>query len=436
MTKGLIIAAPSSGSGKTVITLALLRALRRAGLKAGSLKIGPDYIDPGFHRAASGRACRNYDLWAMRPDTLDQQVLHVAAGSDIIVGEGVTGLFDGAADGSGSTADAASHLGWPVVLIADVRGQGASVAALVEGFVRHRADTQIAAVILNRVGSARHRDILATALARTGVPILGMIPRSDALDLPDRHLGLVQAGEQPELENQIDRAASVVESEISMDTLISCAAPIVAPAEPGDPATLEPPGQAIAVANDAAFSFAYPNVLEGWRRSGASITYFSPLANQAPDPGADAVYLPGGYPELHAPALSGNGNFLDGLRRAAARKAILYGECGGFMVLGESLTDREGQRFAMAGLLPVHTSFADPGLRLGYRKLTLLEDSFLGAEGTRFRGHEFHYSRQIDPQSSAPVFAAADAMNNPLPAAGCRDGTVLGSYIHLIDRAD
>lgn len=436
MTKGLVIAAPSSGCGKTVITLALLRALRRAGLRPASLKIGPDYIDPGFHRAASGGECRNYDPWAMRHQTLDNQVACVAVRSDIVIAEGVTGLFDGAADGTGSTADAANRLAWPILLIADVRGQGASVAALVEGFARHRDDTEIAAVIFNRVGSNRHRDILRAAMAPTGIPILGMIPRNSALDLPDRHLGLIQAGEQPDLNQQIDRAAELIEAEIHMDAVITHAAPVVLPAENGDAVSVPPPGQRIATARDEAFSFAYPNVLEGWHRSGAAISFFSPLANEAPDPNADAVYLPGGYPELHAPKLSGNEIFLEGLRKASDNKATLFGECGGFMVLGESLTDRDGQRFDMAGLLPVHTSFAEPRLQLGYRKLKLHDDSFLGKRDAEYRGHEFHYSSQIGPETVTPLFTATDALDQVAPTAGCRKGNVLGAYVHLIDQVD
>jgi cobyrinic acid a,c-diamide synthase len=436
MTKGLVLAAPSSGCGKTVITLALLRAFRRAGMRPGSLKIGPDYIDPGFHRAASGGACRNYDPWAMRPEILDDQVARVAARCDMVIAEGGTGLFDGAADGTGSTADAANRLGWPVVLIADVRGQGASAAALVEGFARHRHDTRIAAVIFNRVGSGRHRDILNAAMAPTGIPILGMIPRDGALDLPDRHLGLIQADEQPDLDQQIDRAAALMEAEIRLDALLDLAAPIAPAADAGMAAPVPPPGQRIAVARDDAFSFIYPNVLDGWRRAGATITCFSPLANEAPAADCDAVYLPGGYPELHAGRLSRNEAFLDGLRRAAANDATIYGECGGFMVLGESLTDRDGKRFDMAGLLPVQTSFAEPRMQLGYRKLTLHDDGFLGKKGAQYRGHEFHYSSQIGPEPAAPLFGATDAMDKTLPPAGCGRGTVMGAYIHLIDRAD
>ncbi len=434
MTKGVVLAAPSSGCGKTVITLALLRALRRAGRQPGSLKIGPDYIDPGFHRAASGGECRNYDPWAMRQKTLDDQIAGVAANCDIVIAEGVTGLFDGAADGTGSTADAANRLRWPILLIADVRGQGASVAALVEGFDRHRDDTKIAAVIFNRVGSDRHRHILSAAMAPTGIPILGMIPRDRALDLPDRHLGLIQADEQPELNQQIDRAAALIEAEIPMDALLAHAAPITLAADLSDAAPVPPPGQRIAVARDDAFSFIYPNVVDGWRRAGATISYFSPLANDAPGAQSDAVYLPGGYPELHAALLSTNEIFLNGLRRAATEGATIVGECGGFMVLGESLTDRDGQHFDMAGLLPVRTSFAEPRLQLGYRKLALLDDGFLGKKGAKYRGHEFHSSSQIGPEPATPLFTVTDAANKAIPPAGCRRGKIMGAYIHLIDQ--
>jgi len=431
-----VLAAPSSGCGKTVITLALLRALGRAGMRPGSLKIGPDYIDAGFHRAASHSACRNYDPWAMRRATLDDQVAQVAADCDVIIAEGVTGLFDGAADGTGSTADAAALLDWPVVLIADVRGQGASVAALVEGFARHRDDTKIAGVILNRVGSERHRSILGAAMAPTGIPFIGMIPSDAALALPDRHLGLVQAAEHPALDEQIDCAAAVIDAEIDLAALVALAAPVASAGDRGIAAPVPPPGQRIAVARDDAFSFLYPHLLDGWRRAGAALSFFSPLADEAPGADCDAVFLPGGYPELHAARLSQNLNFMSGLRSAAADRATIYGECGGFMLLGEGLTDRDGTFFAMAGLLPVSTSFAAPRLQLGYRRLALHDDGFLGKRGARYRGHEFHYSIQTGPELASPLFAAADALDKALPPAGCRQGTVMGAYIHLIDRED
>ena len=430
MTGGVVIAAPSSGSGKTVITLALLRALRAAGIEVGSLKIGPDYIDPGFHRVASGAECRNYDPWAMRLATLESQRDCVAGQVDLIVAEGVTGLFDGAADGTGSTADAANQLGWPILLVVDVKGQGASAAALVEGFAHHRKDTKIAGVIFNRVGSERHRAMLATAMASTGIPILAMVPRDAVFDLPDRHLGLVQAAELSGLDRQIDEAAALISAEIDLTALADLAGPVTASMLNHAAPPVPPPGQRVAVAADDAFSFAYPHILDGWRDAGTEISTFSPLADQAPDTRADAVYLPGGYPELHAGLLAGNRHFMDGIRGAT-----IYGECGGYMGLGRGLIDRDGKRFEMAGLLPVETSFAAPRLHLGYRKLTLGEDCFLGMPGEDYRGHEFHYSSQTGVEPVSALFTAVDATGAALPPAGCRQGNVMGAYIHLIDRA-
>jgi cobyrinic acid a,c-diamide synthase len=440
MTAGLVIAAPSSGSGKTVVTLALLRALRRAGHKVASLKVGPDYIDPGFHRVASGGACRSFDPWAMRPATLTRERAAAESDADLVLAEGVTGLFDGAADGIGSTADAAVRLGWPVVLVIDVRGMGASAAALAQGFDRYRADTRIAGVIFNRVGSPRHAEMLRRAMRPTRIPVFGIIPRDGALDLPERHLGLVEASALPDTEARIEAAADAVSDAVDIAALAALAAPgrpeVTRAGEDDEiPPPLPPLGQRIAVAADAAFGFAYPHVLDGWRESGASVTPFSPLADEAPPADADAVYLPGGYPELHAGRIAGNAAFLSGLRDAAGRGAVVYGECGGFMVLGQGLVDADGARHEMAGLLPVETSFAARRLHLGYRRLTLAADTKFGLTGAPYNGHEFHYSTELSAPAAEPLFNVADALGVVLPQAGCRAGSVMGSYIHLIDWA-
>jgi cobyrinic acid a,c-diamide synthase len=434
--RGFVIAAPASGSGKTVVTLALLRALRRRGVAVGSLKIGPDYIDTALHACASGRRAGNFDPWAMRPSTLDAELGRACDGAELVVAEGVMGLFDGAADGSGSTADAAARLGWPVILVVDVRGQGASAAALVEGFARHRADTRIAGIICNRIGSARHADLLGRALAGIRIPVLGMVPRTAALDLPERHLGLVQASEQPALESWLEAAATLAAEAIDLDALQALAAPSrAAGAAAAAAVPVPPPGERVAVAADAAFSFRYGHVLDGWAATGAVLSFFSPLADEAPCADADAVYLPGGYPELHAARLADNAAFLRGLRRAADSGATVFGECGGFMVLGRAITDKDGRRHAMAGLLPFETSFAAPRLHLGYRRLRLRADGFLGKAGAAYRGHEFHYSSLVGQDCATPLFDAADAAGGESAPAGCRDGTVMGAYMHLIDRA-
>jgi cobyrinic acid a,c-diamide synthase len=428
----LIVAAPASASGKTTFTLGLLRHMRNAGRRVGSFKVGPDYIDPAFHAAASGRACVNLDPWAMRTAMLDHLIARAARDSDLVIGEGVMGLFDGASDGSGSTADLAARFGIPVLLVIDVRGQGASAAALAHGFASFRDDVEIAGIVLNRVGSESHVQMITDACEAVDIPVVGAVPRDEALALPDRHLGLVQAGERADLEAFLDRAAAIVGAAIDEDTISTIARPFrTITGEPAAP--IMPFGQRLAVARDTAFAFAYPHLLEAWRANGAEILPFSPLANEAPDVGADAVFLPGGYPELHVERLAANTTFLTGLRDAAARGAVLYGECGGYMVLGESLTDARGAHHAMAGLLPVETSFAKRKLSLGYRSVRTARSGFLGPAGTAFRGHEFHYATVNREEAENRLFECADARGGAVGPSGHVRGSVAGSFVHLID---
>jgi cobyrinic acid a,c-diamide synthase len=430
-----LVAAPASGSGKTVVTLGLLRALRQAGLGVQPCKVGPDYIDPAFHQAAAGRPSCNLDPWAMRPATLAALVGRLGAAAGLVLGEGVMGLFDGAADGTGSTADLAAATGWPVVLVLDVRGQGASVAAVAAGFARHRPDVAVAGLIFNRAGGPDHAALLARAVAPLGIPVLGWLPRSPDLALPERHLGLVQAGEHGALEAFLDGAAALAAGQLDLAALAALARPARLPPVPAS-AFVPPLGQRIAVAADIAFAFAYPWLLQAWREAGAELLPFSPLADEAPAAEADAVYLPGGYPELHAGRLAANRVFLDGLRQAASRGAALLGECGGYMALGTGLTDAAGQRHAMAGLLPLESSFAAPRLTLGYRRARLAADGPLGRAGAAFAGHEFHYATLAESGSDAPLFACHDARGQALGGAGRQRGRVCGSFVHLIDRAE
>jgi cobyrinic acid a,c-diamide synthase len=430
----MLIAAPASASGKTVITLALLRHFRQAGRTVASVKTGPDYIDPAFHAVASGKPCLNLDSWAMRRETLADLLAQAAQTAELILGEGVMGLFDGAPDGAGSTAELAELTGWPVVLVIDAAGMAASAAALLHGFATYRPEVPLAAVIFNRVGGETHARLLLEACGPLEIPVLGAVPRLDALVLPDRHLGLVQAAEHPDLEAFLDAAAGLVAQHLDTDALARLARPTrLAPAEAGP--SVPPLGRRIAVAHDTAFAFAYPFVLDGWRRAGAEISCFSPLANEGPDPAADAVYLPGGYPELHAGRLSAGRRFLDGLRRAAARGATVYGECGGYMVLGDGLEDSAGLRHRMAGLLPLETSFAEPRLTLGYREAALTADGPLGPAGARFRGHEFHFARVLRAEAGTPLFQVRDARGLDIGSGGLRAGLVMGSFLHLVDRA-
>lgn len=438
---GLILAAPGSGSGKTTITLGLARAFRRQGLRIATAKTGPDYIDPGFHAVAAERSCINLDPWAMRTTTLASLTAQLSAGADLVLCEGVMGLFDGVdAAGTGSTAELAAMTGWPVILVVDARGMGASAAALIHGLAHPPAPLansglRIAGVIFNRVGTPRHAELLYDALAQAAPEIaaLGAVSRHPALISPERHLGLVPAGERTDIGKFIDAAASVMEREVAMDRLRALAAPAKTAAAPADK-LLPPLAQHIAIAHDAACAFAYAAVLDAWREAGATLSFFSPLADQAPAATSEAIYLPGGYPELHAGRLAAAVRFLDGLRAAAARGAVIYGECGGYMVLGRGLIDARGERHAMAGLLPVETSFAERRLHLGYRRAALAESGPLGAAGTMYRGHEFHYASLVEEGGAAALFTVADAAGRTLPAAGRRIGNVAGSFVHLIDR--
>jgi len=432
--QGVIIAAPSSGSGKTVVTLGLLAHLRAQGVRVASMKSGPDYIDPAFHAQATGRACFNADPWAMRAETLKAAVASAGTDADLVICEGVMGLFDGANATEGSTAEMAVQTGWPVVLVVDSGAQGASAAALVKGFDTFRDEVNIAGVIFNRVGSARHQRVIreAMAFAVPHIPVLGMIPMEQGLALPSRHLGLIQAAEHHGLAGLMERAANIMARHVDIKALQALALSWTAD---GMVKPLRPLGQHIAVARDEAFAFAYPMVLQGWRNQGAEISFFSPLDDEPPAGSADAVYLPGGYPELHAYRLSTAERFLTGLRDAAGRRATVYGECGGYMVLGRGMRDADGTTHAMAGLLALGTSFETRKLSLGYRRVVHIAETPLGAVHSRFRGHEFHYATITSEGPGAHLFEAQDADGCKLGSQGLVNDNVFGSFVHLIDRA-
>jgi cobyrinic acid a,c-diamide synthase len=430
--RGLIVTAPRSGAGKTVITLALLSALKRRGFDARAAKAGPDYIDPGFHAAATGRPACNLDSWAMPPTLLDALVTQASA--EILVIEGVMGLFDGVAGPEGrrgSTADLAARFHLPVVLVLDVGGQSQSAAAVLRGFATHDPAVRIAGVVLNRVGSERHRALVTEAIASlpTPIPILGAVPRDALLTLPERHLGLVQAEEHHDLTSWLARIAELAEQHLDVEAILACASPASVAASTA--AGLAPPGQRIALAADRAFTFVYPHLLDGWRRAGAEIFRFSPLADKPPPEHCDACWLPGGYPELHAGALAAATRFRAGLARFARDRPV-HGECGGYMVLGEGLVDADGAHHAMAGLLGHATSFAQRRLQLGYREARLMADSPIGRSGSLVRGHEFHYATLAAPGEDAPLAEMTDGQGQKLGAAGGARGRVTGSFFHAI----
>lgn len=430
---GLMIAAPASGSGKTTVTLGLLRALSDAGVALSPGKAGPDYIDPAFHAAAARSVCLNYDPWAMRPELLVDNAAAQQRGDRLLLVEAMMGLFDGAADGNGAPADLAAMLELPVVLVVDCSRLSHSVAALVQGYIRFRDNVHVGGVILNKVGSERHEAMLRSALEKAGIAIFGAIRHDPALALPERHLGLVQAGEHAGLEAFVGRAAETVRRSVDLEALLTMAGQGGVSAAVGDVARLPPLGRRIAVARDNAFAFIYPHLLAGWSGQGAEISYFSPLADEAPQAGCDAVFLPGGYPELHGARLADAGKFRDGLRAAAGRGVRIYGECGGYMVLGEGLVDAEGTRHRMLGLLPLVTSFSERRRQLGYRRLSPLPGSGFSHAMT---AHEFHYSTVAREGEADRLFSVADATGQDLGVAGLRRGNVAGSYMHVIDLAE
>ena len=427
--RGLIVSAPSSGVGKTTVTLGLLRALARRGIPVRGAKSGPDYIDPRFHEAATGLPCPNLDAWAMAPG----RVRGLAAGPGLLVVEGAMGLFDGAPpDGRGATADLARILGLPVVLVVDAARTAQSVAPLVAGFARHDARVEVAGVILNRVGSARHERMLRGALAggpaAPGLRVLGALPRLDGLAHPSRHLGLVQAAERPDLDAFLDAAADAVEAAVDLDALAALARPLPATRLAG--ARPPPPAQRIAVARDEAFAFTYPHVLAEWRAAGASRHALLAARRRGArrrcrsgDPPRRlpraARRTPRRRPHLPPPAWSGRPALAD-----------IHGECGGYMALGEALIDAHGDRHAMLGLLPLVTSFAERRLHLGYRSATFLDGPFQGDHAA----HEFHYATTLREEGPSTIIAR-DAEGAELGGVGLSVGRVRGSFLHLIERS-
>ena len=446
---GWLVAAPRSGAGKTTVMLGIVAALRRRGVAVRTAKSGPDYIDPAFHAAASGAPGTNLDSWAMPPPLLGALYARACDGADLLVVESAMGLFDGVAGPpgrTGSSADLAARFGLPVLLVLDVSGQAQTAAAVAHGLANYDPAVRVGGVILNRVGSDKHRRSVEQAMR---LPVFGAIPRDTTVALPERHLGLVQAGEHASLAAHLARLADMIERHVDLDALLApsfmeevAAKPTEAargiptpstmlrmvplPPKPGeDEEALPPPGQRIALASDAAFTFTYPHLLAAWRGAGCELLPFSPLNDEAPPAHADTCWLPGGYPELHAPALAAAAKFRARLHLFAETRPV-HGECGGFMVLGQALTAADGTTHAMAGLLGHSTSFARRKLHLGYRRALL--------PGGAVRGHEFHYATVTDPGTDAPYATVEDASGASLGPTGGRRGQVSGSFFHAIAR--
>lgn len=476
--RAIMVAAPRSGGGKTTVTLALLAAFRRRGVRVGAAKTGPDYIDPAFHAALTGRPGLNLDSWCMNPALLAATLEAARQDVDLVVVESAMGLFDGlvAPNGArGSPSDIAARFNIPVLLVLDVSGQGQTVGAVAHGFATWQPDVQVAGVVLNRVASPRHARLTEGAIEAAGLPVCGTLLRQPGTPLPERHLGLVQAREHDGLTDWLEDLADKAERELNLDAILATARPLPenllpdigqrppvqpdsllpddllqapnsqftplnsailqdsrpAPMQALPPGALPPPGQRIALADDAAFSFLYGHLALFWRQAGAELVPFSPLANEAPDPSCDVCWLPGGYPELHAGRLAAAEHFRQGLASFAQTRPV-HGECGGFMVLGEALEDAQGTRHRMTGLLGHVTSFARRKLNLGYREATLLSPSVLGQAGTPLRGHEFHYATVVEAGADAPLAHLRAGDGTDLGSCGGRRGVVSGSFFHVL----
>ncbi|MEJ5366028.1 MAG: cobyrinate a,c-diamide synthase [Desulfosoma sp.] len=450
---GFVIAAPHSGSGKTTVTLAILAALRKRGVAVQPFKVGPDFIDPGLHTRVTGRASRNLDGWMLSRETNRALFSRALAEADAAVVEGVMGLFDGY-DGiseAGSTAEMAKWLGLPVVLVVDARSMARSVAALVHGFCYFDPELRCAGVIFNRVGSDAHLDFLKEAMTAShpNLPVLGGFPRDDGVRLPERHLGLVTAEESPLDEAFVESLARAAETHLDLDALPAATALVLPMDEaasvqctgapggtPRDSSTVQEGGSGpvIAVARDAAFCFYYEDNLDLLKTYGARLIFFSPLAGETLPKDAGALYLGGGYPEVHAQALRRNERFFSDLRAFAAAGRPVYAECGGLMVLSRAIQLLSGDIVPMAGILPFATRMLPKRKALGYVEVLLSRPCLLGDAGTRLRGHEFHYSEIVGdpaPDSLSLCYRLTARKYRPEQDEGYQVGSVLASYVHL-----
>jgi cobyrinic acid a,c-diamide synthase len=430
----LVVAGVASGVGKTTITLGLLEAFRRRGLVVQPFKVGPDFIDPGYHELVTGRGSYNLDGWMCGREHVVATVARHAADADLAVVEGVMGCFDGidATGDDGSTAQVAKWLGAPVVLVLDAWAQARSAAAVALGFERFDPRLSIAAIIANRVGGDAHARAVREAIAgHCRARVVGAIPWSESLALPERHLGLVTAGEGALTDAMRDHLADVIARSVDLDAVLELATPFtaVSPASPPPAATRSRPVM-IGVAHDAAFCFYYRDNLALLQAAGADLVYWSPLTDVAL-PAVDGLYLGGGYPELHGAALAANKTVVDEIRAFAASGRPIYAECGGLMYLADALQTADGATHAMVGLLPATVRMRPRRLSLGYTEVTLQSESLLGAPGAVARGHEFHYS-SLDPvPASVQRVYRLHRPGSEERAEGYQVGGALLSYVHL-----
>ncbi len=429
----LVIGGATSGVGKTTIAAGLMAALTRRGLRVQPYKVGPDYIDPSYHTAATGRPSRNLDAWMLRETTVVELFARSSERADIALVEGVMGLFDGLSglDEAGSTAQMAKLLRAPVLLVLDVSRTSRSAAAMALGYARLDSGLRLAGVILNRVGGPRHRDWTKEAIeSLTGLPVLGALPEGPGLELPERHLGLIPVAERPALDVFLEKLVPLIDEHLDVDRILALASeapPLLVPSASLFNRKAPTTAVRIAVADDEAFSFYYADSLDLLAAAGAELVRFSPVHDRALPNGALGLYIGGGFPELFADRLAANERLRREILEAAHEGMPIYAECGGLMYLSEGIVDFDGNLFPMVGAVPGR-AMMERRLRIGYVEVEPLYDNILAGPGMRLRGHEFHCAQWDDPK---PAFAAYRILNQGGRHEGYVRGNLLATFVHL-----
>lgn len=431
----LVIAATQSGAGKTTLVTGLLAAWRAKGVAVQSFKVGPDYIDPGYHQLASGRPGMNLDTWLTPKEKLPATFVREMEGAELALIEGVMGLYDGGRQGISSTAEIAKLLDASVVLVIDAKSMGASAAAIAKGFRDYDKEVTLAGVILNRVGSDTHETMLREAMADIDMPVFGVLRRQEGLQMPERHLGLIpveeRSGEDKLAQKAVEAIGKAVGAEVDLNALLSLAKK-ASPLEIGLDSQAKPARKAcrIGLAKDEAFSFYYPASLQVLEDMGAELIPFSPLEDEHL-PEVDGLIIGGGFPEMFAEKLSANVSLRQEIKAQALAGMPVYAECGGYMYLMESLRDFAGREYDMAGIFAGRAAMTDKLQTVGYIEARMVEDTVLGPRGTSLHGHEFHFSLEEGETDSFRPYEFTRLRNGHKYQAGRKLGQVLGSYLHL-----
>jgi cobyrinic acid a,c-diamide synthase len=436
--KGFLVAGTASGVGKTTVTLALIAAMRSRRLTVQPFKSGPDFLDTGHHTRIAGRAARNIDTWMLSVDANRELLREASSAVHTIIVEGMMGLFDGKEGTTqlGSSAEIAKVFKLPVVLVLDAAKTSQSIAATVLGFELFDSTLQLAGVILNRVASQSHFEMLkGSIISSCRTPVLGWLPQEPTIAIAERHLGLRTSDEHytdDSVEQQLDQFSAVAEEHLDLETLLSLECGFdFDNLQSSSPEVLATTVIRIGVARDHAFSFYYEDNLDLLRRNGAEIVALSPVRDASLPEDIDALYLGGGYPELYAEKLSANRSMLQSIREFVASGRPVYAECGGLIYLSRSLTQADGTVWPLAGILPFAVEMTNRLVQFGYVTVKLTLDCLLGTAGTVLRGHSFHYSRIVDASDVTTCYRVQYSLSGREENEGYQVANVLASYIHL-----